>query len=325
LALVASIVNYSGSFLKNIEKYWSFVLIPVVFLTHLNFYNKNKAIIFEGLLWGTITTLILCYLNLIYEMYSRAEPLNYFFRWRHLNQQFTEIADTHPAYLGLFITVATAYLFMEYRIRTVYKIFIFIFFSLAMFQLASRMALVTFTLCLFTVITLKHYKNAIAFILIISFVGGVFVFNASEYLSDRLFSYEQIGRDSRMDRLEASYDVFKENIFFGIGFSKVDEARKQKYHEHGFEIALVNNYNSHNQFMEYLVVNGIFGGLTYVLVFAFLFYLCLKQKDYLFFILFLSLFVANLTESMLVRIKGIEFFAIFATLYLSKNLINSRD
>src|SRR5690606_34810051 len=111
LALMASMVNYSGHFFKHIEKYWSFLLLPLVFFSQENFYFKYKELIFKGLLTGCIATLLICYLNVFYEIYTKDQPLYYFFTWGHLNLRFTDVADTHPAYLGLFLVTSTLYLF----------------------------------------------------------------------------------------------------------------------------------------------------------------------------------------------------------------------
>ena len=81
---------------------------------------------------------------------------------------------------------------------------------------------------------------------------------------------------------------------------------------------MLNKYNAHNQFMEYLSINGVLGGLIYIFVFLILIFYTIKTKDYLFLFVFFTFFIANITESMMVRIKGIEYFALFASLFLSK-------
>ncbi|MBQ0741048.1 hypothetical protein J9332_42945, partial [Aquimarina celericrescens] len=64
---------------------------------------------------------------------------------RHLSHNFTEIADTHPAYLGLFICTSTYFLLFytksfNYKLKT----FILSLFLFGILQLASRVALVIF-------------------------------------------------------------------------------------------------------------------------------------------------------------------------------------
>lgn len=323
LAVVASTINYSGHFFRHIEKYWSFLLLPIVFLSQDNFYSKHKKLIFKGLLSGCVFALVICYINVFYEMLSNSEPFSYFFRWRHINHRFTEIVDTHPAYLGLFIITSVIYLFFENKLNSTLKIGIFLFFSLAMFQLASRMAMGIYVLIMVILLIIKYKKKGVLILMVLALIGTVFVFKASEYLKGRMFSSEVLVEDKRFGRLIPSYEIFKDHPVVGIGFSKIDEARKQKYAEHGFEVALKNNFNAHNQFIEYLSINGLIGGLVYLMVFIFLIYKSINRKDYMYTMIFTVLFIANITESMFVRIKGIEYFSIFAMLFLSQ-LIEKR-
>lgn len=320
LALIASINNTESFFLKHVESYWSLLLIPFVVSIQSQFYKKSKDIIFKGLVYGSTATLIICYINVFYEMILKSEPISYFFRWRHLGHEFTEVADTHPAYLGIFIITSIAYLLTTNEFTPKLKIGLTIFFTLGLFQLAGRMALlINGVLILILVInSFKKYKKLIGLSLVGISILTIILFEfGSNYLTERIFSTNSIEKDYRFERQVVSYEIFKENPIFGLGFHKIKETRIEKYTEHGYIIAAHNVYNSHNQFMEYLSVNGIIGGFIYILIFGFLIIKSLRQKEYLFTFIFLSLVAANMTESMFVRIKGIEYFAIFATLFLS--------
>ncbi|MBZ9777936.1 O-antigen ligase family protein [Psychroflexus sp. CAK8W] len=322
LAVIASL-NYDDILnFKELEKYWSFLLIPLAFwMTG----GENKKLIkyaFRGLILGCVTTLLICYLNTFYEIIAYNEPWSYIFRWRHLSHRFTEIADTHPAYLGLFICTSTYYLlFKSKQFNTKLRILILSIYFLGMLQLASRVAIFIFILIFFGCIFSIFKKNIKYFIvsLIIFLFSSLIIFSVgSEYLNKRMLSIENIMEDSRFDRLNISYKIFKENILLGTGFEKVDEVRIKKYREYDFDLAAREKYNAHNQFFEYLTINGIVGGIIYAVVLFYLILLSLKRKNHLFLFIIISFFVANLTESMLVRIKGVEYFSIFVSLFLMK-------
>ncbi|GAA0750950.1 hypothetical protein GCM10009433_00400 [Psychroflexus lacisalsi] len=320
LALIASINNTDLLFLKHLESYWSFLLVPVAFSFQQ---EKTKALIpyaFKGLIYGSAATLMLCYANAVFEIISYNEPWSYFLRWRHLSHNFTEIADTHPAYLGLFICTSTYFLLFytksfNYKLKT----FILSLFLFGILQLASRVALViflmTFLIYIFSFLR-KNLKFVIGGVLLVFLVSLLFISQGSAYFIERLSSSESITKDSRFNRLEISYNIFKENPLFGIGFDRIDEQRIRKYKESGFYTAAEKKYNSHNQFFEYLSLNGMIGALVYMGVFIYLIVISLKDRNYLFLFLVITFFVANLTESMMVRIKGIEYFSIFISLFL---------
>ncbi|WP_274476460.1 O-antigen ligase family protein [Mangrovimonas aestuarii] len=322
LAVLASLNNSGLHFLKHLEKYWSFLLVPLAFSSLRSEVYRIESSLFKGLVFGSAVTLLICYGNVVYEMIVNSEPLPYFLRWRHLGHDFVRVADTHPAYLGLFICTATYYLlFHENKLNKTLKITLLILFSLGMLQLVSRMALfiyiLVFGLYLLKNIS-KYKKQLIAIFLFIATGTALFFYYGSAYLKDRLFSTESVEGDSRFERLRVSYDIFKEHPFWGVGFDSVDEVRVEKYTNYGYIVAAHREYNAHNQFMEYLSINGVLGGTVYLGVFTFLIIFAVRKKEYLFLFIIVSFFLANLTESMMVRIKGIEYFSLFLAFFIWK-------
>ena len=322
LAVIGSSIGEDPTFFKSLERYWSFILIPLAFWISNADYLKLKKYAFYGLITGCISTLLICYVNAIYELIIYQEPLSYFFKWKYLSHRFTEVADTHPAYLGLFICSSTFYLLFQlkdssYKLR----VFIVLFFFLGMLQLSARLALAIFLLTLLTYAFYyfrRDLKYIISGIILVSLSTFIFISLGSEYFKKRLFSLESITEDARFKRLEVSYEVFKKKPVLGAGFENIDEQRVEGYEKEGFQTAADKGYNAHNQFFEYLSINGVVGALTYLGVFLYLIIKALQDKNYLFIFLIVTFFIANLTESMLVRIKGIEYFSIFISLFLLK-------
>jgi len=312
-----------GNGFKNLERYWSFLLVPFVFMQSKSQFDDKRQQIFMSLVLGCVATLFICYGNVVYEMLVGNEPFSFFFRWRHIGHQFTEIADTHPTYLGIFIVTSILFLVQDKRTNPNLKYPIMVFLIFGLFQLASRMALVLLILFIlyFFLLHIKRYKTQIT-LLILGLVACFVLFNkvGSDYMKSRLFSKESIADDKRFQRWEASYQIFKENPFFGVGYTHVEEIRNQKYKEFGFKEAARQDLNAHNQLLEYLSRNGALGGFVYVTVVFFLLLFSIYRKDYLFTFIFSAFILANLTESMLVRIKGIEYFSIFTSLFLCQNI-----
>lgn len=324
LALLAALnrLDSIGSVFKNLEKYWGLLVIPITVISCPETFRKEWRKLFEALLWGCLATLGICYANAIYEMIVGNEPLYYFWRHRHLNHQFTAIADTHPAYLGLFSVVSIVFLFMESFYKKWLKIILCFILLLGLLQLASRIALFSAVfmggILLWSRIKTHSKEIAIGFGAL-ALVGFLFFNTASSFMKDRLVSIQNIKNDQRFSRFKISYDIFTEYPIFGVGFDSKDEVRKQKYLKAGFVTAAAKNYNSHNQFLEYLSVNGIIGGSIYLGVFGYLFFTAWKKRQSFFFWVMTLFFIANLTESMLVVIKGIEFFAITVSLLIILN------
>ena len=321
--ILAAIGAFYGTELTNgfkyLERYWSFLLVPLILSTeeHTDLHKKNQ--LFKSLALGCVATLLICYGNLIYEMIQGKEPLNYFYRWRHVGYEFTKIADTHPTYLGLFTVTSIAYLVEQRKEKGFLKDSIVLFLLLGLFQMASRMALLLLLIfsVYFLIRNFKKYRTQVFLIFfgIIAFTG-LFKKYSSDYVQQRLFSKEAYFEDKRLGRWEASYLIFRENPFFGVGLANIEQARNDKYMELGFEQAAKSNLNAHNQLLEFLGRNGIVGGFFYVCSLGFLLILGIKRKDVIFTFIFFALILINFTESTMIRIKGIEFFAVFASLFL---------
>ncbi|MBT8314583.1 MAG: O-antigen ligase family protein [Maribacter sp.] len=319
LAIVGAFRSFSLENLSYLEKYWSFLLLPIALLPDLEACAVRKRSLFIALTWGCLATLLICYTNVVWEIISREEPASYFFRWRHIGHQFTEIADTHPTYLAMFIVTSICFLAQDRKSSYTMKSIVIPILILSLYQLASRMALIILALLLIFIIVqwLRKNKWQLAAVLFGLVFGGLLVFYyGSDYLKQRYFSKESIMNDRRIARWEVSYDIFKEYPVWGVGFKEIKPLRKEGYLTYGFTHAASEDFNAHNQFLEYLSTQGVVGGFVYGVSMMYLFLLAVYQRDLLFAFIFFAIIVANLSESMLVRIKGIEYLALFGTLFI---------
>jgi O-antigen ligase len=253
-------------------------------------------------------------------MISGAEPLSYFFRWRHLGHQFTEVADTHPTYLAVFIVVSIFFLIQDSKTSNNLKSILIPLLILGLFQLASRIALFLMILLVIFILVKRFRGNkwqTASVVFGIVFGSLLVIYYGSEYLTSRIFSENAIVNDRRMIRWEVSYEIFKNDPLVGVGYDRITSLRREGYLHYGFEAGALEEYNAHNQLLEFLSTQGAIGGFIYVTSLAYLFFLAIYQRQVLFAFVFFAFFIACSAESMLVRIKGIEYLAIFGTLFLS--------
>ena len=319
LAVLASFRTMEIDNIKSLETHWSLLFVPLLMLSENELYQVNRRSIFMSLIWGCLATLVICYANLVLNIVQSGEPLRDWLQDQYFPHGFTEIADTHPAYLSLFLVTAILFLIQDRQLGKILRYVLLIFFLFGLFQLACKMALLLFVLFLFfiAVRNIKHYKQQLLVLVVgVSLCTSFFWSFESYYMQNRMFSVDAIFDEKRGQRWEVSYQIFRENPFTGVGYHKIDKVRKEKYEEGGYSLAAANDLNAHNQFLEYLSVNGAIGGFVYAIALAFLFFLSIYKRDHLFTFIFFAFFLANLTESMMVRIKGIEYYAIFGTLFL---------
>ncbi|MBC2838240.1 O-antigen ligase [Robiginitalea sp. SC105] len=319
LAVLGAFRDTSLENLGFLEKHWSLLLVPLAMLPDPQPFMERKRAIFLAFMWGCTATLLICYTQVIWEMISGGEPPSYFFRWRHLGSRFTKGADTHPTYLAVFVVVSVFFLIQDKKSSITLKSILIPILILGLFQLASRIALfLCILLLLFLIVERVRRNNWQLASLVFGLVLGSLLVNyyGSDYLKQRIFASDVITDERRFARWEVSYEIFKDQPVLGVGYAKIEHLRRIGYLEKGLDRAASDNDNAHNQFLEYLSTQGAVGGIVYVLCLMYLFLLAIFRRDILFAIVFFALLVAGSTESMLVRIKGIEYLAVFGTLLM---------
>jgi hypothetical protein len=117
----------------------------------------------------------------------------------------------------------------------------------------------------------------------------------------------------RLLEWEGSWSIIRDNPLFGVGTSGWKIAMSKFYSSYNSSTSGL-MYNSHNQFLQTWMENGILA----LVVFAFCLFGSLfrppADQSYVVFILIFSLMC--LTESIVERQKGIVFFTLFQSLFL---------
>lgn len=319
LSVLASFRTFDFQALKFLENHWSLLFIPFVMLTNAQEYHSRRREIFLALLTGTTLSLLICNVNHVMEMLSNGIAFDKWFNGEFFGQEFTNIADTQPAYLGLFVVTSILFLIQDDVIIKWLKYVLLGFLLIGLFQLTSKIALLLFLLFLLYMVSYNLKKRKQQSIVLISglfICAFAFIVFGAKYMKGQLFFVDSFLDEKRIERWEVSYEIFKENPLIGVGYADIDQARMEKYLEGDYSLAAENELNAHNQFLEYLSVDGAIGGFVYAIALAFLFFLSIERKDHLFTFVIFAFILANLTESMMVRIKGIEYFSIFASLFL---------
>ena len=278
--------------------------------------DKLELYFLYGVLLGLLIFMVVCNFNVIYKMIANNEPLEYFFRWRHLNINFVKPIGTHPPYVGIiaiYALIRTLYneLFSK-RLKGV--IIVLLFFLLI--QLLSRNALVVFMLIILYYSLVKlNIKAILLGLVLFSSLVILVISHPHPYLKKKLFdrfNFTEVNQfDKRLERLKPSYNVFKESPLLGVGPGIDNQLRKEQYKELEFVNAYKHNFNSHNQFAEYLVSHGILGLTIFISVLLFLWKSSkgLNNSNKL---LVLAFVFSCLTESVLERSLGIKYFSLIS-------------
>ena len=191
-------------------------------------------------------------------------------------------------------------------------------FFLFLFELSSRVAMLAFVLVI--IVSVLQNRSRKKGILIGLFIVCLIVLSVKfDYLGNK-FSGLVDGRGNikveRIQRWDFIIREFKkeDKLILGVGSGDTEEIYTRAYINGNFKTALIEGYNAHNQFVEFLVSNGFFGLLVFVWV---LLFFALKTKlrgEALSF--FITIVLLSFIESFLCRAKGVFIFSFFISFFL---------
>tara|TARA_R100001377_G_scaffold67576_1_gene42880 strand:- start:427 stop:1656 length:1230 start_codon:yes stop_codon:yes gene_type:complete len=324
--------NFSTGF-NFLGRIATFLIIPLVlgFKSKLDFRKVQKSLFF-GL---TISLFFVCLFLLINVLinYIDAEnfTLRYLFSYRYTTQKFVlPLHDSHPTYLGLYILVSSAmWEFNHYKLAKEIQIVIYSVFFVSLLFLNSRIVFIAALIyALFYVfLKLKSKKQRL-----IVLGTGLFLMVSMLYvLKDTYFVKkwqrgivwdltENVGNsnttkklvsDSRMARWQVAVEKVLEKPFFGYGTGMEMTVLKEAYIENEMFFSFEKKYNSHNQYLNYLIELGLMGLTVFFFFLTFNSYQAIKTKKYEQLLLIVFVICISTTENVLVRNMGITFFAMF--------------
>lgn len=311
--------------LKNISRVLTLLLLPTIILSH-NKEDFNFKKIYYSLGAGLLTGMLICWGFVIESILTNATPLRqapYFFEWIYSNWNLVKPIGVHPNYFALLIVILVLAIIKTEELKFLRKnklklILLLIPFFLFLFELSSRVAILAFVLVI--IVSVLQNRSRKKGILIGLFIVGLIVLSVKfDYLGNK-FSGLVDGRGNikveRIQRWDFIIREFKkeDKLILGVGSGDTEEIYTRAYINGNFKTALIEGYNAHNQFVEFLVSNGFFGLLVFVWV---LLFFALKTKlkgEALSF--FITIVLLSFIESFLGRAKGVFIFSFFISFFL---------
>ena len=119
-----------------------------------------------------------------------------------------------------------------------------------------------------------------------------------------------------MTILEASVELLKENFLWGVGTGDIQDELNKIYIGNGYPLLAKVNTNTHNQYLEIIIENGLPGIIIFSLMFGTMFYIAYQEKNILYFMFLTVVIIAFFFETMLNRLAGITFYSFFSFILL---------
>jgi O-antigen ligase len=126
-------------------------------------------------------------------------------------------------------------------------------------------------------------------------------------------------KDGRVIIWRSALRIIRSNLIFGVGIGDVKTELMKEYQKVGDQDLIENKYNVHNQFLEVLLENGIIGLLFFLLILGYMLSIMIYEKNLLYGLFLMMMFIFFMFETVLYRLAGISFFSLFSFLLLHLN------
>jgi len=217
-----------------------------------------------------------------------------------------------------------------------FKKIISILFFIVITLFGVRMGMFSFLIISVFYISVNYKKTLnIKNLLFISLLVGMsfLLLKTSKYASDKFYdTLENIGFNvenqvsdigKKYHKIEirkviwaSSVELIKEKPIFGYGTANHQEILNDIYTKKGCTKCM--NKNSHNQYLTTSLNHGLLGLAALILIFVISVTIAIKLKSSEFALFLLLILISSLTESILLRQKGIMFFSIFLSIFLTE-------
>ncbi len=336
----SEIVSTSLKVTKKNFKY--FFLVLVVFLAPPKYSKKYLFEVFKKCF--VISCILLTIGIFIYSIFLDVE-YNYkslvIFR-RNFENQF----DFHGTYLSLYIGASILFLIDHIMRNLSLKrvMNIIMVFWLLLFQYfigADSPFYATILACVLLIVYYLTNKKVLLGILLI--IGLSLVLNSFSIYKD-LRAYNNNMDEKFESNIFSKFDhrrigiyncainIFEESTitekFLGIGTGDLQEVLNDCYEGYSKDKHNLfkdgKKYNTHNQYLDIIVGRGVVGGIIFLIIILYNFYMiskCEEKEDFYFYLsLNLLFFISFFTENIISRQHGVILYSIINILFLSKSL-----
>jgi len=343
IVFILGILAYTYSFHKHeagfiLERQLTILLFPFLLPLAIKIDQQKINALLSALAISCVIAVIYLFIHMVINIRYRLHlPFwDTLFSGAFFNHQFSEPINIHAGYFSMYVAFALFYMISLYthlnslRSRILLLFMIFILFS-GLFFLASRNTIITTLIVFIFIFPFYYVTKRIRFaIIVLLFISLAFIsFKNIPYLRER-FSVELLSEikplnngynmnyssaEPRYERWEGAMTLIKRSPLIGYGTGDEIAMLKTEYIKKGLYISYLEDFNAHNQYLSFLLKNGIFGLALFL--FAFIYYtrLAVLNKDFMYISFLILLCIGFYTENILDANKGILFFAFFNTLF----------
>ena len=313
------------------------ILFPVLFSLNSIELKKYRRRLFTFFIITCTGTVIYLYIDAVHTIMYFHLPLSSLFTMAFMNHNFSLPIELHATYLSMYVAfsiIALVWMITQEKKRNyqfMYAACLFIL-TMGMLQLSSRAAFVALLIVInlvFPVIVFRG-KQRIRFMIVSLFLSITLFFGISHVDSFKERYISELKKDltqkpdlieinePRVARWKVTVDLIKRSPVVGYGLGAEKNLLKEKYFEEKLYTSYLNEFNTHNEYLSFLLKNGVIGLALFIYVLFYGFAAAWKQRDLLFLSFLILITIVCISENVLDLNKGIFFYSFFFSLFLLK-------
>ena len=308
---------------SDVLKKTSFIIIPIIISSIYPLIDKYIEIIKKLFIFSLLIYFITS-LFTAYNSYLLGNKLAFYYI--HLIQ-FNKM---HPSYISIYLILGLAFVFeFSLTISKYYLLLVPIFIcNILLLSARTEIFILFIVLIIFIYFIYKKNKNLklLIFSVSIIFISSLFSIKYLPELNTRfsvLIKGEKTDRNTlefKNERSElwkyAMYSI-KNKPFLGIGTGASHKFYKDYFKSLNKSFATTDKLNNtHNQFLQQLLVLGITGFVVCLYLYLYLFYKSLYYNNIVVIVLSITFIISSITECILETQSGIVFISLFYSLSL---------
>ncbi len=334
-ALSAAFFSLSKESFRMVEKFIPFMVLSLAYIfAAKSIKTKAPSYISNGIVFGVMGSILyLLVLMVIRFVNADEESILNVFSHRYTYGNFTDPIGTHPTYYTIWLLAANFFVFNSKKLNIYWKITFLGILSLALIFTMSRVGLGLYGLQILALFFYLPKKGKILYTMgmTLVLVVGIYLYNNQLrhfYLLQR-FSLElswdinaentgseinnRVADDSRIARWTAIWETIKEKPILGYGAGSEDSVLETTYRKNNLDVSLERMYNTHNQYLFYLLEHGFFGLILFCGFFIVNCITALKRKDLFMLSFIIGILIVFMFENYMYRSMGYLTMALFLT------------
>jgi O-antigen ligase len=323
---------------RNIELHISLLIFPLLLVSPWDMIRQKTPMLLRLFAISTFSFLLICYGYAFYRSVGLQNGtltfnpnlpvttwLNYFYGLDFAIFQHTSYLSMFTLF-SVFIALEASFDSSGRRGIRFFWILISIILLVSIYFLSSRAlllaAIIMIPVYLFQKYRRRNQSRYLGFVIL----GVMIIFLTISLTNPRVNNYlkwrsgREVGavnlKDDRLIIWNSVNNILKGNLIFGVGTGDIQDELNKEYLRSGNTKLAEANTNAHNQYMEVILENGLIGLILFLSVFSVMFYIAINEKNTLYFMFLLIVFFSFMFETMLNRLAGVSFFAIFSFLLI---------